>query len=235
MTKQNVEEKELTIKWLMKDDKIIKFKEIKETFDISEKVADVDFEKFGVGGGSKMSVKIDHDQGDHGTVIFMKKSVGGPATSADSDSKDIILKTVKAYGQKFNGSVLFTDDENTWYSCDKSIGTDNLPQYKDRTVEITESVSSNGKKILKSIKMISIKDGVQESNKPKNYYSNSTNQTQISIEAQACMNHANITVSNLFSGKFDATKGEDGVLVKTLIRSLARENWDIVQELKKLA
>jgi len=236
MSKQNVEEKNFTIKWFMAEDKIIKFEEVEETFDVSDAVAGFDFEKMGVKAGSKVAIKIDRDQGDHGVVVFMKKDQGGNNTSNQSSStaKKFEIKTVKAYGTKFDGSLLFTDSD-TWYSCNKSIGVDNLSQYKDKDVEIITSKGPKGGNYVTSIKFMgnqTTTPTTTTNSQVKNNYSNNNDSRQVSIEAQACMNHANIAVSTLFAGKFDANSSSDGVLVKSLIKSIAKNNWDIVQELK---
>jgi hypothetical protein len=239
MSNKNVEEKELTVKWLMQEDKIVKFEEINDTFDISGPVAEFDFDRAGVKAGTKVTVKIDKDLGDHGTVVFMAKSKNPGASSSSSapaSSGNGVIKTVKAYGQKYSGSLLFTDNENEWYTCDKSIGVDNLPQYKDQTVEITEGLTSKNKKIVKTIKIVEGRTTSSSSqSNSKNTYTVTGDARQTSIEAQACMNHANITVATLFAGKFDANNQADGTLVKTLIKSIAKENWKIIQELKSNA
>lgn len=231
----NIEEKELTIKWYMADDKIIKFEEIDETFDISDKVAEFDFEKAGIKNGSKVSVKIDRNQGDHGMVVFMTKSKGSSNSYSNklTSSSGGEVKTVKAYGLKYNGSLLFTDNDKEWYSCDKSIGVDNIAQYKDQQVEISTRTTEKGKKVVTSIKVCQNKSS-QSVSQPKNDYSNKNNVDikQNSIEAQASVNHANVTVATLFAGKFDATSQDDGNIVKSLIKTLAKNNWEIIQELK---
>lgn len=232
MSNQAIEEKELTIKWLMQDDKIIKFEELDKTFDISDAVAKFDFEKAGVKSGSKVSVKIDKDEGTNGTVVFMKKSTGDSTSSQSASSSNTITKTVKAYGTKYNGSLLFTDDENTWYSCDKSIGVENLPQYKDKTVEIETRTGGKGGKYVTSIKIVEDQQSPSQdsttSNK-QNSYTKSNETRQASIEAQACMNHANIAISTLLAGTPEA---KDQDLVKNAIQNLAEKNWEIVQLLK---
>lgn len=233
---KNVEEKELTIKWLMQEDKIVKFEEVDETYDISDPVAKFDFEKAGVKAHSKVTVKIDRDQGDHGMVVFMTKSKNTGSSSTQSSGSGVI-KTVKAYGLKYNGSLLFTDNEKQWYSCNKSIDKDSLSQYKDKTVEVQIKEGPEGGKYVNSIKLVDGGQPQSSSNttSSKNSFSNSSDPKQSSIEAQACVNSANTTVSRLFAGKFDANKAEDGVLVKTLIDSIAKKNWELVQELKKKA
>ena len=155
MSDQNVEEKQLTIKWLMQADKIIKFEEIDETYDISDPVAKFDYKKMGVDTGSKVNVKIDKNIGTHGTVVFMAKEKSNSSNSPiPASSSKGEIKTVKAYGDKFNGSLLFTDDDKTWYSCAKSIGVENLAQYKDKTVEVTTATGPKGGKYVNSIKIV---------------------------------------------------------------------------------
>lgn len=239
MSKQNVIEKNgITIKWLEQNDKIIRFQEEPKTYDLSKAVAEFDFEKGGIKDGSSVDVKIDMDEGDNGTVVFMTKTKGESSNSssnASASNNDAQIKTVKVYGQKWSGSLLFEGEED-WYSCDKSIGVDNLPQYKGCKVEVVVGVTSKGKKLVKSIKMVNGSSTSSSSStqvKSKNSYKyQDTPEKQTSIEAQASVNSANLTVASLFAGKFDANNVQDGVLVKTLIKAIAEHNYKTIQDLK---
>lgn len=244
---QNIEEKTLSIKWLMQGDRIVKFQESENTYDISDAVAEFDFERMGVVDsdgkglpGNVVNVKVDVDEGNHGTVVYMSKSKAGGGSAPTSNPANTVVKTVQAYGLKYSGSLLFTDHEHDkdWYSCDKSIDKDTLPQYKDKAVEVEVGTTPKGKKIVKSIKFAgdSTPQTTSESQVKNDYKTTKgTDPRQLSIEAQACVNHANIAVSHLFVGKFDPNNADDAETIKRIIKSLAQHNFSVIQELKAQA
>lgn len=244
MANKNVEEKELTIKWLEQTDKIIRFNEIDTTFDISDAVANFDFSKAGVSSGSRVSVKIDKDQGENGTVVYMTKSKGGSSSAGSSSSEPSgngTVKTVKAYGTKYSGSFLFTDSEE-WYSCDKSLNiVDKIAEYKDKTVEISTRTTEKGKKIVTAIKVVggssSTTDTSSSSGKSQNEYAKSGggDSRQTSIEVQSCINNANLFYAHVLAGQSMETLVKKQAEIDQMIQHRALKNLELIKTLKTQA
>lgn len=244
MANKNVQEKELSIKWLEQTDKIIRFNEIDTTFDISEAVANFDFKKAGVDSGSRVSVKIDMDQGENGTVVYMTKSKGGStsagSSSASAPSGNGTVKTVKLYGTKYSGSLMFENEEE-WYSCDKKLDiVDRIAEFKGKQVEITTRTTEKGKKVITSINVVgegSSTSTSRSSDAPKNEYSKSASgdSRQTSIEVQSCINNANLFYAHVLAGQSMATLIEKQAEIDQMIQHRALKNLELIKTLKTQA
>lgn len=229
-------EKILTFKWAVKEDKIVKFYEDEKTYDISDAVANLDFEKYGITKDTKVSVKFEKNEVIHiskvkdSDVKTEAPKVETNATSTTTSEAVYKIRTVKAYKEEYRG-VLF-EEESDWYSISKDLNWDNLGIQKGLQVQFTDS-NPIGKS--KSRQIISWQIVEQKKEEPKSEAKNDydkksyTSDTQRSIECQACLNSANASVSRLFAGQ-NITK-EDFIQRVTYI---ARENYNILQALKNL-
>ena len=158
MAKTTIEDQLLTVKWIIQDEKIIRFKESDKTYDISDAVAAFDFAKAGVKEGTGVKVKIDPAIGDNGTVVFMTKNAGQTETKVEkgtdpvlppevkSDAKEMV-KTIEYMTSKTQG-VKFTDNKDKWYKLTEGLTVDILATQgikKGSNVIITTTPSENPK------------------------------------------------------------------------------------------
>ena len=251
---QNLVEKELTLKWIVADEKIIRFEDSDTVYDMADPVAAFDFKKAGVDKGTKVSVKIDTNASEHGTVVFMKKA-GEPETKKETpkeeskaSSTDKKLYTVAVIYAKTKG-IKFEEEKDTWYTVSDNIGIGNLSKLgieKGTIVEMQseEPAEAGRNRIVTFIKKATDssapktdadKSDSKQNNTTKTNYSkgNYSSDTQTSIEAQAAVNSACGLVGSMISGQSVDTllsKIED---IKKLRKAFAEDNFRLIQDLKK--
>lgn len=241
MAEKNVEK---TLKWYDDDTGTIRFEEDKDPCVVSSKVKEA-LEKYPVKSGDKVKVGTSDEQNEDGydVVIFVQKVKGSTETaSVDTEEKEA---TFTGYSAKWDGAIVTQEEDGVWYGLKKGL----KEKFEDMGIERGDKVkfsfltTKTGKPKITKIKKVSSaekpkEEAKQEESKPvsKSPTVNNSYQgdlRQKSIEAQSSMNSANNTVAQLFAGKFDATKKEDGELVKTLIKAIAKANFDVIQGLKK--
>jgi len=172
--------KELTLKWVMTDDKIIRFTEIEEPCDMTDAVAKVDFEKAGMVSGSKLTVEFDKD---NKTVIFLTlvKGVEAPKQEKKEEPKaqesapkqeltgNTKVLTVGGLSPKYRG-ITFKEEKDVWYDVVNEIGIENLDKMgigKGSLVELTiaDAEGKSKNKRIVGIKLAEKKETPKE-NKP---------------------------------------------------------------------
>lgn len=245
--KQVIEEKILTIKWLMQDDKIVKFEEDKDnTYDISDAVAAFDFKRGGVDKGSKVKVKIDKAQGDHGTVVYMSKAdsnsspaqepkqnpepEGTKSNEPSTDNTGTVL-TIKAISEKNNG-ITFVEEDGKWYTINLEL-LKTAGAVKGSKVQVTiEPPKGKGNSVITSVKKLADPEKKQWAGKGGNSYGAGNAERQDSIEAQAAVKAAYTLAGDIF-GKADIKlaleKQED---IKKFIQNHSEAAYALIQSLK---
>lgn len=255
---QNIVEKETTVKWIVSDEKIIRFEDSDTVYDMSDAVASLDFKKYGIDKGTKVSVKIDTNAGDNGTIVFMKKEetiaeVKKEIPKIDTSSKDgKKVLTVAGISFKTKG-IIFEEEEKVWYTISDSIGVNNLKNYGiEKGIKVEVSVSDpskeGGNKVITFIKKVTdsapvkIEEKTESDSKPEtkqnytktNYQKgNYSNDTQTSIEAQAAVNSACGLVGSMIHGQSVETLLSRIEDIKQLRKAFAEDNFKLIQELKK--
>lgn len=163
-----------TIKWLMAEDGVIKFKESDKTYDMSVPVAEF-AKKSGLGTNDVVTVDIDEAEGDNGTVTKIVKSGSAPEqkketpkpvkndydkpSSPQEENKKTV--TIKAVAPK-NKGIIFTDQENTWYTLSEEAFaqlTENKIEKRD-TVVVSVEKREKGNDYILSIEKV--KENVSE-------------------------------------------------------------------------
>lgn len=248
-------EQVLTLKWIVTEDKLVKFDELPEPYEISAKVAEFDFERAGIVKGTKVNVKIEKsDATPEGLVVFMTK-VKGQATSeapkteapkateapksasqptavspdaSKSPTKELTIKAVA----KANRGILFDETgDQTWFTLGQDIDPNGLYDKgykKGSKVSVTLAPPVGRSKNEIVVKM----DLLEAPAKPKwtgkkNFKSDyDSPERQRSIESQAAVNAANRVVSSMVTPTTDA----DTVL--KMIRRIAEANLALIDELK---
>lgn len=250
-TKTNLIEKEANVKWVIADQKLIKFLGDDVTYDISDNAA-----KYldDIASNTKVSVQIDPTVGDHGTVVFMKIVGAVAKESAPQETKsapktDGVELTIAAISTK-NKGILFTNEEKKWYSFPESLLDTVKSLSKGDKVAVEIEKKDKGNDFIVSISKV-VEEPVgdvtpsattplttnktevkidasneydkQENKKKSTYYSVDT---QRSIEAQSSINNACEVVSSLV----DKNTPPDEVL--RMIKKIAEHNHNLLQELK---
>jgi len=230
VAKQNIEEKVLTIKWLMSEDKIIKFIESDKTYDISEKVAEFDFIKSGIDKGSKVSVKIDLSQGDNGTLVFMTKfkenAQEEPTTTSEAKANTLTVEGISIKTK----AMTFKEQEGVWYTIPDSVGIFNLKTWgieKGIQVEIKSEPQTKGNAIITFIKKVGgqSQNSYKGNNQTKYYNPEQTS----SIEAQGAVQRAFALAEVVFGNKENVNKAD----VKSFISEFSEFAYKEVQTLKQ--
>lgn len=175
--------KELTVKWIMLDEKIIRFVEMSEANEMIDTVAKLDFEKAGIVKGAKVNVELNADN----KVIFLTlvKSIESPkqeeikdkpteTKEAPKESLPINTKvlTVGGLSPKYRG-ITFKEEKDVWYDVVNEIGIENLEKMgivRGSTVEVTigEPEGKSKNKRVVGIKLAEKKEVSQENKTPNN-------------------------------------------------------------------
>lgn len=151
-----LEEKELTLRWIDPDGRIIKFEGMEDHLDISDQVAQIDFDRAGVTGGTLVSVKIDPSIGDKGTVVFMTKSKNAqsdskaePEVTQEENTETSNIYTVNGISFK-NRGIIFAENDGVWYTLADSINLDDIKKDvpKGSKVEVVISDEKKGKNYI---------------------------------------------------------------------------------------
>lgn len=172
--------KELTVKWIMVDEKIIRFVEMSEANEMIDNVANLDFEKAGIVKGAKVNVELNADN----KVIFLTlvKGIESPKQEEKIQDKPIETKeslptntkvlTVGGLSPKYRG-ITFKEEKDVWYDVVNEIGIENLEKMgivRGSTVEVTigEPEGKSKNKRVVGIKLAEKKEVSQENKTPNN-------------------------------------------------------------------
>lgn len=244
--KANVVEQILTLKWIIPEDKLIRFEEMPEAYVISDKVAEFDFSKAGVTKGTKVNVKIEKN-GEEGTVVFMTKVKGqtpapkeetkteqrdpvptntSTATASTDNTKEL---TVNGLAKGTRG-IIFAEQDKVWYTLAQDIDVEGLYAKgvrKGAKVKVTV-VPPEGRSKNEIITSITVVEEVKKQwSGKKSYKSDYDNpERQRSIESQAAVNAANRVVASMVTATTDAET------VLKMIRKIAEANLTLIDELK---
>lgn len=249
-----------TIKWTMPDENMIKFVEDSTPIEYTDAVKKF-MESSGISDGDVVAVEIDEQIGDNGTVVKISKNGSEKVQTKPEVKKPVVndydsppetkkvskeenKTVVNVKGISFKNKGIIFEGEEKWYSfteeVENTIKQNNVS--KGSVVEIIFEKRAKGNDLITKMNVENKvkKETVTEGNpvEVKTEVPVQAKQTQYvdarqgSIEAQACINAANATVSRLFAGTVSAKTPEDGTLIKTLITSLAKHNYDLLQELK---
>jgi len=221
-----------TVKWVVPEDKIIKFENDENAKYLNDAVV-ANLEKYPLQQGDKVEATIDETDPLKPTITFLKKSTDTQtqteskteeAPSSNTDTKEF---TISGISVKNNG-VIFKEEENVWYTMEESV-TGSLESKgiaKGDIVKISIQSTAQGKNDI--ITNIDKLQNEQTSKETKNDYSSkSKNEMQNSIEAQASVNSANRVVAGLVS-----TGTVDKVKALELITDIANHNFALIQTLK---
>lgn len=160
------QDRELTIKWIMHDEKIVRFIELDEAVDMAESLAKLDFEKAGFVAGAKASVKLETINGKEVvTGMTLLKGAKSEAPKAEpqatqpepetTQTDNVKVLTVGGYNIEHKG-IIFNEEEKVWYDVDAEIGVENLAKMgikKGSKVEITIEPPAPKKKNQRVVKI----------------------------------------------------------------------------------
>ena len=206
--------------------------------------------------GEKNVVKIVKGKSPEPKKEELAKDETKPEPDPQDTSSDVY--TVAGVSYKYNG-ITFEEEKDVWY--DMNVEEIKAKGIK-KGVKVTfcaEAQEGKKNQLITAIEKVEVKEEEKkepESDKGKEA-KNSFDDTvkterdafyrvkelerqvrylkdiqQNSIEAQAAMNAANNLVGKLFTGKVDHNNTDDGTKVKELVKSLAKHNYDVIQELK---
>lgn len=249
-----------TVSWVMGgNDKIIKFKEPDETFDIAEDVFKYLESKELITKleDTKVEVEIDKAQGQNGTVTFLKLLDNNQTVEPKEETKttsndtadsatNLIVKEMTVGGVSVEkAGVIFKDEEKVWYTLDSTI---NAQKFKDectkKVVQVTIAPQEKGNDVIKSyiLKEEDKKDNPEK--EPETSSSNGKdafyrikqleNQVRYLKEEKAESFEAQASVNSAnqtVSGMVTPDSKPDFVL--KLIERIAKHNFAIMRELKK--
>lgn len=174
--------KELTLKWVMLEDKIVRFVELNDASEITDEIAKLDFEKAGMVAGAKVSVEFDANN----KVIFITlvKGAEAPKQEPKADDKPSEAKeapkeslptntkvlTVGGLSPKYRG-ITFKEEKDVWYDVVNEIGIENLEKMgivRGSSVEVTigEPEGKSKNKRIVGIKLAEKKEAPKENEKP---------------------------------------------------------------------
>lgn len=243
--KTNVVEQILTLKWIIPEDKLIRFEEMPEAYVISDKVAEFDFSKAGVTKGTKVNVKIEKT-GDEGVVVFMTKVKGQTtapktetteqrdpvptntsSTSAPTDNTKELTVNGLAKGTR---GIIFAEQDKVWYTLAQDIDVEGLYAKgvrKGAKVKVTV-VPPEGRSKNEIITSITVVEEVKKQwSGKKSYKSDYDNpEKQKSIECQAAVKAAAWVVAAM------VTPTTDPETVLKMIRKVSEFNLALTDEFK---
>lgn len=173
------ETKKLTVKWIMPEDKIIRFIDIEEPCDMNDAVSKLDFAKAGIVDGSEVSAEF-----ENGVVVFLSLAKGNKEAPKQETKKEepkseqtapglnpnISIVTVGGISSKYKG-ITFAEGKDVWYDVVEEIGVDNLSKMgivRGSKVEITVDApkgKSKNQRIV-GIKLVEKKEAPKEDKKP---------------------------------------------------------------------
>ena len=160
--KNKMGEDKFTVSWMMVDEKMIKFKEVDEAYDIADPVVAF-IEKNGLDKkeGIQVQVKIDKSQGDNGIITDLQE-IGGTNTPAEEapvteekettseSSEDLIVKELTVAGVAVeNKGVTFKEEDKVWYTLDDSIDPQEFKdKYTKKVVEVSIRKTDQGNDVI---------------------------------------------------------------------------------------
>lgn len=248
-------EKTLTLKWVVAEEKIIRFEESADVYDLDAAVGKQPFLKQ-ENYGKKFVVNIEAKPESKGVVSHMKLVEGdtqaapAPTTAPTTETKPEQPKTetanplpeiftVSRIVPKTNG-MQFKELEGKWYTLSKSISVDSL---KGMGIDIGSRVGIEVKMpdnpkynpIITNIAAVKVAEDTMTqgttqvtNDAPKQYVDPKSS----SIEAQAAVKAANMMIGSLFQGKADASDAKFGETVRALVTALSKHNYKVIQEIK---
>ena len=231
-----------TVSWIMADEPLLKLKEPDETYDIAKDVFKfIQENKLHEKEDFQVEVEIDKNQGDNGTVTYLKE-VGGSAPTetpkeeaktdtSNSQSEDLIVKELTVSGVSVaEKGVIFKEEEKVWYTLDDSI---NAQEFKDKytrkTVEVSIRQTDEGNDVITAF---TVKEEDTSSKDTKNSGTSQQkskfngNMIQKSIEAQASMNSACRVAQAIL------TKDSLPENAEKIIKRISEYNFQMIQDLK---
>ncbi len=233
-------EDKFTVSWMMVDEKMIKFKEIDEAYDLADPVVAF-IQKNGLDKkeGIQVQVKIDKSQGDNGIITDLQE-IGGTNTPAEEasvteentsePSEDLIVKELTVAGVAVeNKGVTFKEEDKVWYTLDDSINPQEFKDnYTKKIVEISVRQTDQGNDVIMAFtaKEELAEDTSKDSEKSSTGKKSYSNATQVSIEAQASMNSACRVAQAIL------TKDSLPEDAEKIIERIGEYNFQLIQDLK---
>ena len=240
MTEQLAEKK--TIKWIKAYDDnknwigILKFTDSDDIVNIDESLQE-NIDKLNLKENSEVEVVLEED------ILKSIKLINSVKKGEDTVSD---VKTVQGISTK-NKGILFAEDkeENKWYTLSDAAFQFMTKAGIKRGTKVTFSAEKGKGRNETITKITPVKTDNYKSSESKNDFDGGadtktetktswtprkdTDSVQKSIEAQASVNSANQTIARIYSLSDDAVNPEQ---IKSAISSLARHNFDLIQELK---
>jgi|SRR6185295_8711800 len=252
---QTLIKREATIRWIVKDQAICKFKDediAKKVYSLSDDVVSA-VEKLGLDGGMKVEVEIDTSKVDEdiqGVIVSIVKFGEAPAPKA-AEAPKAETKTQAPKAEVNNNGIILTvgyiDWNKVWMVFDEqekvyySPTPELLEVMKEQKIRKGDKVTIESQKrdkgnilITKLIKLDSAPTSTKS--EAKNDYDKKepetqtkksySSDTQKSIEAQAAVNSACDVVASMVDVKTDPEA------VLRMIKKIAEHNHNLVQDLK---
>lgn len=166
------EKKDLTVKWVIGEDELIRFAEHDEADTLSSNLAKMDFEKAGFNAGAKVTVEFEEVEGKKvvSNLTLIKGTEPVKEDQNQEESKgNLTTFTVSGYSLKYKG-ITFKEDKDVWYDVVDEIGIENLEKMgikKGVKVRVKIGEPGTGKSKNKRILEIqAIVEGVQDVGEP---------------------------------------------------------------------
>ena len=235
-------EDKFTVSWMMVDEKMIKFKEVDEAYDLADPVvAFIEKNKLHEKEGIQVQVKIDTSKGDNGTITDLQE-IGATSTSVEEPpvteekettgepSEDLIVKELTVAGVAVqNKALTFKEEDKVWYTLDDAIDPQEFKdKYTKKVVEVSIRKTDQGNDVIVAFtaKEEQKEDTSKDSEKPSTEKKSYSNAMQVSIEAQASMNSA-CRVAQAILTK-DSLPEHD----EKIIKRIGEYNFQLIQDLK---
>ena len=231
-----------TVSWIMPSEPLLKLKEPAETYDIAEDVFKfIQENKLHEKDDFQVEVEIDKNQGDNGTITYLKE-VGGsastetPTEEAKTDTSNtppdnLIVKELTVGGVSVEKKgVIFKEEERVWYTLDDSINAQEFKdKYTKKIVEVSIRQTDEGNDVITAFTVkeedTSSKD-IKNSTTSQQKSKSNGNMMQKSIEAQASMNTACHVAQAIL------TKDSLPEDAEKIIKRISEYNFQMIQDLK---
>jgi len=249
MTEQTLPVTEETIKWHMitDDDNIIKFVGKDETFEVTDAVKEF-MKKTEISQTAVVKVSISPKGGDNDVGIVERIEVVGDGKTEETKKEEPAKETTEEPAQEAKNSnetsledeiieltvhgvsvdkrnITFKEREKVWFEVADDIDVQKVKdEMTKKKVRVQILQTSGDKDVVTYIELIETTD--QSTNEFENNKSQDSS-VQKSIESQVAVEHACVVVAQLINSD---TKNSE---VLTLIKDIATQNYNLMQEFKK--
>jgi len=200
----------LTIKWVMIEDGIIKFQEKEDTYDLSETVKTF-ITKSGKDDNAFKNLQADVqinaesktvDFLEVGTAVKEETKTEQPAVSETNEDLAVETFTIAGVAVK-NKGIIFKEHEEAkkWHTLDDSIDPEATSLLRGKKVKAVIQKKEKGNNLVVKLDVCNDEEQTSQTKTTKKFENNSNSSTQISIESQIAVEHANNFYASILKGQ----------------------------------